>query len=53
MTEKTRPLDLWTVNLEVNENDLEKFNCWENPDNLPKVNYSYELYNCSSTMNNE
>ncbi|NET41011.1 hypothetical protein [Okeania sp. SIO2B3] len=46
LTEKTRHLDLWAVNLEVNENDLEKFNCWENPDNLPKVNYSYELYNC-------
>ncbi|NEP79057.1 MAG: hypothetical protein F6K39_13325 [Okeania sp. SIO3B3] len=46
LTEKTRPLDLWAVNLEVNENDLEKFNCWENPDVFPKVNYSYELYNC-------
>ncbi|NEQ74989.1 MAG: hypothetical protein F6K23_19270 [Okeania sp. SIO2C9] len=46
LKEKTIPLDLWAVNLEVNENDLEKFNCWENPDILPKVNYSYELYNC-------
>lgn len=46
LQEKIRPLDLWAVNLEVNKNDLEKFNCWENPDNLPKVNYSYELYNC-------
>ncbi|MDY7007516.1 MAG: hypothetical protein SWX82_27185 [Cyanobacteriota bacterium] len=54
LTEKTRPLDLWAVNLEVNKNDLEKFNCWENPgekigngqDANSTVNYSYELYNC-------
>ncbi|NEO53475.1 MAG: hypothetical protein F6K54_10500 [Okeania sp. SIO3B5] len=54
LTEKTRPLDLWAVNLEVNKNDLEKFNCWENPgknirngqDAHSTVNYSYELYNC-------
>ena len=46
LTEKPRPLDLWAVNLEVNEKDLEKFGCLENSDFLPKVNYSYELYNC-------
>ncbi|NEO55160.1 MAG: hypothetical protein F6K54_20020 [Okeania sp. SIO3B5] len=36
------------------KNDLEKFNCWENPgenirngqDVHSTVNYSYELYNC-------
>lgn len=46
LTEKPRPLDLWAVNLEVNENDLEKFGCLESAESLPKVNYSYELYNC-------
>ncbi|MGB3508493.1 MAG: hypothetical protein WBA93_04495 [Microcoleaceae cyanobacterium] len=52
LKEKPRPLDLWAVNLEVNENDLEKFGCLEKSDSLPKVNYSYELYNCRSTINN-
>ncbi len=52
LKEKTRPLDLWAVNLEVNENDLDKFNCLYNPDILPKINYSYELYNCHEALVN-
>ncbi|MDJ0554008.1 MAG: hypothetical protein QNJ68_06140 [Microcoleaceae cyanobacterium MO_207.B10] len=46
LTEKPISLDLWAVNLEVNEKDLDKFGCLENAASLPKTNYSYELYNC-------
>ncbi|MGK7923365.1 MAG: glycosyltransferase family 39 protein [Trichodesmium sp.] len=47
LSQTPRPLDLWGVNLKVEESDLEKLNCLEYSGSQPNINgYRYKLYNC-------
>ena len=47
LSQTPRPLDLWGVNLKVEERNLETFNCLEYSGSQPNVNgYRYKLYNC-------
>lgn len=47
LSQTARPLDLWGVNLKVEESDLETFNCREYSGSQPKINgYRYNLYRC-------
>ncbi|MGB3507761.1 MAG: glycosyltransferase family 39 protein [Microcoleaceae cyanobacterium] len=47
LSQTARPLDLWGVNLKVEESDLETFKCLEYSGSQPKINgYRYNLYRC-------
>ncbi|MGD1702831.1 glycosyltransferase family 39 protein [Dapis sp. BLCC M229] len=47
LSQTSRPVDLWGVNLKVEKSDLETFNCRKYSGSQPKVNgYRYRLYNC-------
>ncbi len=47
LSQTSRSVDLWGVNLKVEKSDLETFNCRKYSGSQPKVNgYRYRLYNC-------
>ncbi|NEQ35464.1 MAG: hypothetical protein F6K40_03765 [Okeania sp. SIO3I5] len=47
LSQTSRPIDLWGVNLKVETSDLESFNCRKSSIYQPKINgYRYRLYNC-------
>ncbi len=47
LTQIPRPMELWGVNLKVDSNDLDDFNCLEDGDSRTKVSgYRYRLYHC-------
>ena len=47
LSQKSKPIDLWGINLKIEARELEAFNCQKYSGNQPKINgYSYRLYNC-------
>ncbi len=47
LTQIPRPMELWGVNLKVDSNDIDDFNCLEDTDLRTKVSgYRYRLYHC-------
>jgi len=47
LSQTSRPIDLWGVNLKIETRDLETFNCRKSSSSQPKVNgYRYKLYHC-------